>query len=59
MEIEKLGLSVRTYNAVKRFGINTAEELAERIDEFCKHAQKSGEEAREALKKCNNQCLFI
>lgn len=50
MEIEKLGLSVRTYNAVKRFGINTVEELAERIDEFCKHAQKSGEEAREVLK---------
>lgn len=50
MEIEKLGLSVRTYNAVKRYGINTTEELAERIDEFCKHAQKSGEEAREALK---------
>ena len=51
MDIEELGLSVRTYNAVKRFGINTAEELAERIDEFCKHAPKFGAEAREALKK--------
>lgn len=51
MEIEKLGLSVRTYNAVKRYGINTTEELAERIDEFCKHAPKYGAEAREALSK--------
>lgn len=50
MNIEELGLSVRAYNAVKRYGINTTEELAERIDEFCKHAQKFGEEAREALK---------
>ena len=40
MDIEDLGLSVRTYNAVKRYGINTTEELAERIDEFCKHVRK-------------------
>ena len=51
MDIEELGLSVRAYNAVKRYGINTTEELAERIDEFCKHAPKYGEEAREALSK--------
>ena len=51
MEIEKLGLSVRAYNGVKRYGINTTEELAERIDEFCKHAPKYGVEAREALSK--------
>lgn len=51
MEIEELGLSVRAYNAVKRYGINTTEELAERIDEFCKHAPKYGAEAREALSK--------
>lgn len=51
MDIEELGLSVRAYNAVKRYGINTTEELAERIDEFCKHAPKFGAEAREALSK--------
>ena len=51
MDIEELGLSVRAYNAVKRYGINTTEELAERIDEFCKHAPKYGAEAREALSK--------
>lgn len=51
MNIEELGLSVRAYNAVKRYGINTTEELAERIDEFCKHAPKYGAEAREALSK--------
>lgn len=50
MDIEELGLSVRAYNGVKRYGINTTEELAERIDEFCKHAPKFGAEAREALK---------
>lgn len=49
--IEELGLSVRAYNAVKRYGINTTEELAERIDEFCKHSSKYGAEAREALSK--------
>lgn len=51
MNIEELGLSVRTYNAVKRYGINTTEELTERIDEFCGHAPKFGAEAREALEK--------
>jgi chromosome segregation ATPase len=51
MDIEELGLSVRAYNGVKRYGINTTEELAERIDEFCKHAPKFGAEAREALSK--------
>lgn len=53
MDIEELGLSVRAYNAVKRYDINTTEELAERIDEFCKHAPKYGAEAREALSKVN------
>lgn len=53
MDIEELDLSVRAYNGVKRYGINTTEELAERIDEFCKHAPKFGAEAREALSKVN------
>ena len=51
MNIEELGLSVRAYNAAKRFGIDTVEQLEERIDEFCGHSAKYGEEAREALSK--------
>ena len=51
MNIEDLGLSVRAYNAAKRFGIDTVEQLEERIDEFCGHSAKYGEEAREALSK--------
>lgn len=47
--LDKLGLSIRAYNAAKRFGIDTVEELSERIDEFSDHASKLGEEAREAL----------
>lgn len=47
--LDKLGLSIRAYNAAKRFGIDTVEELSERIDEFSDHAPKLGEEAREAL----------
>jgi DNA-directed RNA polymerase alpha subunit len=31
MEIEKLDLDVRTYNAVKRAGVNTIEDLQEKI----------------------------
>ena len=49
--LEDLGLSVRTYNAVKRYGITTVDELSERIDEFCGHAPKFGAEAREAIEK--------
>lgn len=49
--LEDLGLSVRTYNAVKRYGITTVDELSERIDEFCGHAPKFGTEAREAIEK--------
>lgn len=49
--LEDLGLSVRTYNAVKRYGITTVDELSERIDEFCGHAPRFGAEAREAIEK--------
>ncbi|GEM_PF-1953994 len=49
--LEDLGLSVRTYNAVKRYGITTVDELSERIDEFCGHSPKFGAEAREAIEK--------
>lgn len=47
--LEELGLSVRAYNAAKRFGIDTVEQLEERIDDFCGHSVKYGEEARELL----------
>ena len=47
--LEDLNLSVRAYNAVRRFGIDTVEELSERIDEFSNHAPKYGAEARKAL----------
>lgn len=49
--IEELGLSVRAYNAVKRFGISTVEELEARIDEFAEHSHNHAEEARELLVK--------
>lgn len=48
--IEKLALSTRALNCAKRFGINSAEELAERIDEFCKHSPRHGKQAREVLR---------
>lgn len=44
-----LNLSVRAFNCVTRFGINTIDELEERIDEFCKHAPNFGKEARAML----------
>lgn len=47
--LEDLNLSIRAYNAVRRYGIDTAEELSERIDEFSNHAPKYGAEARKAL----------
>lgn len=47
--LEDLNLSVRAYNAVRRYGIDTVEELSERIDEFSNHAPKYGAEARKAL----------
>lgn len=47
--LDKLGLSVRTYNAAKRYGIDTVEELTERIEDFSKHAPHSGKEAKELL----------
>lgn len=43
--IHELNLSVRTYNAVTRYGIETIEELEQRIDEFTNHAPNCGKEA--------------
>lgn len=47
--VHELNLSVRTYNAVTRFGIETVEELEQRIDEFTDHAPNCGKEARAML----------
>lgn len=47
--VHELNLSVRTYNAVTRFGIDTIEELEQRIDEFTKHSPNCGKEARAML----------
>ena len=47
--VHELNLSVRTYNAVTRFGIETVEELEQRIDEFTKHSPNCGKEARAML----------
>ena len=43
--VHELNLSVRTYNAVTRFGIETIEELEQRIDEFTNHSPNCGKEA--------------
>ena len=48
--IDKIALSTRAILCAKRFGINTVEELAERINEFCKHAPNYGKQAREVLR---------
>lgn len=49
MDLSELNLSVRDYNAVKRFGINTAEELVERLPYFCEHAKATAGRVTEAL----------
>lgn len=49
MNISELDLSVRDFNAVKRFGINTTEELIERLPEFCLTARKTGAKVMEVL----------
>ena len=51
MEIADLNLSVRDFNAVKRFGIQSTEELIERLPNFCKEHQRTGAKVTEALHK--------
>lgn len=48
-DIETLGLSVKSYVVIKRMGINTTEELKNRIEDVLLHTQKAGEEALEKL----------
>lgn len=47
-----MNLSVRDYNAVKRFGISSAEELVERLPYFCEHAKATAGRVTEALHEC-------
>ena len=51
MDIAELNLSVRDFNAVKRFGINSTEELIERLPDFCKEHRRTGAKVTEALHK--------
>lgn len=52
MDLSELNLSVRDFNAVKRFGVNSVEELIERLPEFCGHAKNAAGRVTEALAKC-------
>jgi hypothetical protein len=51
VNIAELNLSVRDFNAVKRFGINSTEELIERLPDFCKEHRRTGAKVTEALHK--------
>lgn len=52
MDLSELNLSVRDFNAVKRFGVNSVEELIERLPEFCEHAKSTAGRITEALAEC-------
>lgn len=52
MDLSELNLSVRDFNAVKRFGVNSVEELIERLPEFCGHAKNAAGRVTEALAEC-------
>jgi len=51
VDIAELNLSVRDFNAVKRFGINSTEMLIERLPDFCKEHRRTGAKVTEALHK--------
>lgn len=51
MDISDMNLSVRDFNAVKRFGINSTGELIERLPDFCKEHRRTGAKVTEALHK--------
>ena len=52
MDLSELNLSIRDFNAVKRFGVNSVEELIERLPEFCEHAKSTAGRVTEALAEC-------
>lgn len=49
MDIERLNLSVRTYNAFKRAGVNTVGELIGRMGDIQRFAPKAFKEANEKI----------
>ena len=51
MNIEEMDFSVRTYNALKRFGIDTAEDCIARLSEIEKRTQIAHLEVKEKLKE--------
>ena len=51
MNIEEMDFSVRTYNALKRFGIDTAEDCIARLSEIEKRTQIAYLEVKEKLKE--------
>jgi DNA-directed RNA polymerase subunit alpha len=52
MTIEELDLSVRSYNCLKRAGINTVEELIQRTQEDMMKVRNMG---RKSLEEVNNK----
>ena len=52
MDLSELNLSVRDFNAVKRFGIGSVEDLIEHLPEFCEHAKSTTGRITEALAEC-------
>lgn len=51
MNIEEMDFTVRTYNALKRFGIDTAEDCIARLSEIEKRTQIAHLEVKEKLKE--------
>ena len=51
MTIEELDLSVRSYNCLKRAGINTVEELANKSEEDMMKVRNLGKKSLEEVKK--------
>ncbi|MFB6803156.1 DNA-directed RNA polymerase subunit alpha C-terminal domain-containing protein, partial [Peribacillus butanolivorans] len=50
MTIEELDLSVRSYNCLKRAGINTVQELAHKTEEDMMNVRNLGRKSLEAVK---------
>ncbi|HAG10581.1 MAG TPA: DNA-directed RNA polymerase subunit alpha [Desulfotomaculum sp.] len=60
MSIEELDLSVRSYNCLKRAGINTVEELLQRNEEEMMKVRNLGRKSlEEVAKKLNELNLFL
>jgi len=50
MTIEELDLSVRSYNCLKRAGINTVQELANKTEEYMMKVRNLGRKSLEEVK---------